>query len=312
MTSVDVNAALRSAASRRMVIKPPQGLVPINVAEIWRYRDLLWFMTQRDVIVRYKQSLFGVLWAVIPPLVQMVIFGTLFTLLMERTPTVPGVPYAISAFCALVPWHLFANSMNKAGVSVVGNRNLITKVYFPRLIAPVAPILAALFDFMIAFVVLIGIIAAFALGTDYQFQFTWALAVLPALVLLAMVTAFAVSLWLAALNSIYRDIRHVSRFIVQIWMIATPVVYVVKVEPALIRLGHDHQIPWLVDWAPILAWLYEVNPMAVVSKGFHWAILGSAAPAVNVVVASCSLVLLLMLGGLFFFRRMERYFVDLV
>ena len=312
MPSAGVNTALSSATTRRVVIEPPKGLAPINLGEIWRYRDLLWFMTLRDVIVRYKQTLFGILWAVIPPLVQMVIFGTLFTLLMDRTPTVPGVPYAISAFCALVPWHLFANSVNKAGISVVGNRNLITKVYFPRLITPVAPILAALFDFAIAFVVLIGIITTFALATDYQFHFTWALAALPAFVLLAMVTAFAVSLWLSALNSIYRDVRHATRFVVQVWMVATPVVYVLNIEPALVRLGHKHQMPWLADAAPMLAWLYELNPMAVVAKGFHWAILGSAGPNADVILASCSLVLLLMLGGLFFFRRMERYFVDLV
>lgn len=312
MPSDDINIDSATTSRRWVVIEPPKGLVPINVGELWRYRDLLWFLTLRDVVVRYKQTLFGVLWAVIPPLVQMVIFGVLFTLLMERTPTVPGVPYAISAFSALVPWHLFANSVNKAGGSVVGNRNLITKVYFPRLLTPMSPILAALFDFAIAFVVLIGIVAVFDRTTDFQFRFTWALATLPALVLLTMATAFAVSLWLSALNSIYRDIHHATRFLVQVWMISTPVVYVLDIKPKLESLGHSQQMPWLVEAAPLLAKLYELNPMSVVASGFRWAIFNSTPPDLTVAIWSCLLVLLFMVGGLFFFRRIERHFVDLV
>ena len=292
-----------------MLIRPPSGLRMLPIADLWRYRELLWFLALRDVIVRYKQTMLGAVWAVIPPLMQMAVFGTLFALLMGAAPTVENVPYPISTFCALVPWTLFANAISKSGVSIVNNRNLITKVYFPRLIAPAAPILAAAVDFAIAFVVLCAIIACFEIfnwAPDYQFQATWALLLLPAFVLMTMLAALAVSLWLAALNAIYRDIGYVTRFLVQIWMYITPTIYPAE----RIRDGLESRLG--EDGAAVAMNIYYLNPMAGVVEGFRWAMLGQAPPSPVLLLTSAGIVLVLLVGGMFYFRHMERYFADLV
>jgi lipopolysaccharide transport system permease protein len=268
--------------------------VGLDLAELWRYRELIGFLALRDIRIRYKQSLLGVAWAVIQPLLTMVVFTLLFGMLLGRRgmPTVEGVPYAVSTYCALVPWQLFATSLASSGDSLVTNQHLIRKVYFPRLVAPIAPILAALLDFGIALVVLFGMMlfCGVELGPS--------LLAVPLFVLFAVLTALAVSLWLSAANAIYRDVRFATPFLVQIWMFVTPVVYttasVMKDQPEWVQL------------------VYGLNPMAGVTEGFRWALLGAAAPPATVLGASLFAVLVLLVGGAFYFRRMERSFADLV
>jgi len=277
-----------------VVIRPHQGWVPIDLRELWRYRDLIGFLALRDIKIRYKQSLLGCAWAVLQPLLTMVVFTVLFGLLLgrERMPTVEGVPYAVSTYCALVPWQLFASAVSASGNSLIANQNLITKVYFPRLVAPIAPILAALVDFALAFGVLLLLMLAYGIAPG------WGVLALPFFVLLAVATALSVSLWLSALNAIYRDVRHTIPFLVQLWMYVTPVVY----TTASILHGRSDG----------LRALYGVNPMAGVVEGFRWALLGGESPPLLLLVPSLAVVGVLLVGGAFYFRRMERTFADLV
>ena len=291
-----------------LIIRPERGWQSLRFAELWHYRELLWFLTARDIKVRYKQTLFGAGWAVLTPLLTMVVFNVLFSVLMDRPPSPLGIPYAISTFCALVPWQLFAHSLAQSGNSLVTNRNMITKVYFPRLIMPVAPTLAALVDFLIAFAVLVGMIAVYhftsidQLHGEYRFQFTWQLCLLPAFVALTVITSLAVSFWLSALNAIYRDFRYVIPFVVHMWMYLSPVIYATQ-DSRFEKSFTDH--PWL-------ATLYGLNPMAGVLEGFRWVLLGSAPPPPELLVASVSMVFVLFVGGALYFRRMERTFIDVV
>lgn len=285
---------MESLEASTVEIRSHRGWVPIDLAELWRYRELVGFLALRDIQVRYKQSLLGVAWAVLEPLLTMVVFALLFGLLLGRDglPTLAGVPYAVSTYCALVPWQLFARALNASGDSLVANRNLITKVYFPRLAAPIAPILAALVDFALAFAVLLGMMLFYGVAPG------WALLTLPLFVLLAVATALSVSLWLSALNAIYRDVRHTLPFIAQLWMFVTPVVY----TTASVMGGQP-------DWVRAL---YGLNPMAGVVEGFRWALLGAANPPWAVLSSSLATVGILLIGGIYYFRRMERSFVDLV
>jgi len=286
--------APHTPAPETVVIEPQRGWVPIDLAELWRYRELIGFLALRDIQVRYKQSLLGIGWAVAQPLATMLVFGLLFRALLGREgmPTLEGVPYAVSAYCALVPWQLFARSLQSSGDSLVANKQLIHKVYFPRLVAPIAPLLAALVDFGCAFAVLAAMLAAYGILPDPA-----ALA-LPLFVALAVAAALGVSLWLSALNAIYRDVRHALPFLVQIWMFLTPVVYT---SESVLR-GRP-------EW---LAWLYGLNPMTGVVEGFRWALLGAAEPPWSAVAASTAVSLALLVSGLYFFRRLERSFADLV
>lgn len=277
-----------------VVIEPRRGWAPIDLAELWRYRELIGFLALRDIKVRYKQSLLGIGWAVVQPLATMLVFGVLFLALLggDRMPTPQGIPYAVSAYCALVPWQLFARSLQASGDSLVANKQLITKVYFPRLAAPIAPLLAALVDFGCAFAVLLAMLLAWGITPST------AVLALPLLVLLAMTTSLGVSLWLSALNAIYRDVRHTLPFLVQLWMFVTPVVYT-----------SESVLRGAPDW---LRLLYGLNPMAGVVEGFRWALLGSAEPPWAVLGASCAVSALLLISGLYFFRRLERHVADLV
>jgi lipopolysaccharide transport system permease protein len=281
-------------ARDRVVIEPAVGWVPINLAELWRHRELIGFLALRDIRIRYKQSLLGAAWAVLQPLLTMVVFTLLFGMLFGRRgmPTVEGVPYAVSTYCALVPWQLFATSLAASGDSLVNNQHLIHKVYFPRLVAPIAPILAALLDFAIA----LGVLFAMMLVTGVSLG-PAAFAV-PCFVLLAVLASLAVSLWLAAANAIYRDVRFATPFLIQLWMFVTPVVYtsasVMKNQP---------------DWVQVI---YGLNPMAGVTEGFRWALLGAPAPPAGLLGASLVAVCALLVGGAFYFRRMERSIADLV
>jgi len=277
-----------------IVIEAPRGWVGLDVAELWQYRELIGFLALRDIKIRYKQSLLGVTWAVLQPLLTMVVFTLLFGALLGRNgmPTVEGVPYAVSTYCALVPWQLFATSLAASCDSLVSNQNLIRKVYFPRLAAPIAPILAALLDFAIAF----GVLLVMLVVCGIELRPT--LLAVPVFVLLAVLTSLAMSLWLSAANALYRDVRFATPFLIQIWMFMTPVVYttasVAHAKPAWLQL------------------LFSLNPLAGVTEGFRWALLGAAPPSPGVLASSLAMVCLLLLGGAFYFRRMERSFADLV
>ncbi|MEZ4270227.1 MAG: ABC transporter permease [Myxococcota bacterium] len=276
------------------VLRPRRGWAALQLRELWDYRELLWFMALRDIKVRYKQSVLGVAWAVIQPLMIMLVFSGLFGLLLDehQKPTVDGIPYAISTYCALVLWQLFSRSVLIAGRSVAANQYLLSQVYFPRMILPLAPILATLADFAIAFLVLIAmiLIADIPLGLS-------CLAV-PLFVLLTVLSAAALSVWLAALNGIYRDVQYATEYFVQWLMFATPVLY--TTESIM-----SHQPPWL-------RLAYHLNPMTEIIDGFRWALLGGPPPTLPFLLLSSGVLALILFAGMMVFRRMERSFADLV
>ena len=268
------------------VIEPSKGWVSLRLGALWRFRELLYFLIWRDVKVRYKQTLLGAAWAILQPLLTMVVFSIFFGKL-ARMPS-DGVPYPLFAYVALVPWTFFANGLTLASNSLVANQTLLRKVYFPRLVIPVSAVAAGLIDFGIAFVVLLGLAARY--GVPLTVNMIW----LPALVLLALVTALGVGLWFAALNVLYRDIQYVVPFLVQVWLYATPIVYPSSLVPERWRT------------------LYAINPMVGVVEGFRWALLGTGtAPGLMILVSGIAAVVTL-IGGMFFFRRMEKTFSDVV
>ena len=268
------------------VIEPSKGWVSLRLPALWRARELLFFLIWRDVKVRYKQTLLGATWAILQPLLTMVVFSIFFGKL-ARMPS-DGVPYPLFAYVALVPWTFFANGLTLSSNSLVANQTLLRKVYFPRLVIPVSAVAAGLIDFGIAFVVLLG------LATRYGVPPTANLIWLPALVLLALVTALGVGLWFAALNVLYRDIQYIVPFLVQVWLYATPIVYPTSLVPERWRT------------------LYAINPMVGVVEGFRWALLGTSTAPGPMILVSAMAALATLLGGLFFFRRMEKSFSDVV
>jgi len=281
-------------------IAPTTGWIALNLKEVWAYRELLYFLAWRDVKVRYRQTVLGAAWAVLVPFLTMVVFNVLFGVLMGANgkPTIEGVPYTLSTFAAMVPWMMFAFVVTQSSNSLVANRNMITKVYFPRLIAPLAPVLSALVDFLSAFAVLGAMIVAYHFTADFKFVPSWRLLLLPAFVLLASLTALGISMWLSALNALYRDVKYALPFLVQILMFASPVVY-----PAAKVLRAN--IP---QWAKVL---YGLNPMVSVLEGFRWALFGTNDVSLPIVGLSSLMVLVMLLGGMFYFRRTERLFADL-
>jgi lipopolysaccharide transport system permease protein len=276
------------------VIEPRRGWISLDLGELWQYRELAFFLALRDLRVRYKQSLLGATWAVLQPFMTMVVFSLLFGALLgrDRMPTEEGIPYAVSTYCALVPWQLFARSVTASSESLVANQNLITKIYFPRLIYPIAPILAAGVDFVLAFAVLIAMLIFYGMTPGV------AVLLLPGFVVLTVATALSVSLWLAAINALYRDVRHAIPFLVQIWMFVTPVVYTTG--------------SLMSDRASWLAVLYGLNPMAGVVEAFRGALLGGSEPPQTLLLSSVAVTALLLVGGLYFFRHLERTLVDRV
>jgi lipopolysaccharide transport system permease protein len=267
-------------------IEPKRGWVSVNLKDLWQYRELLFFLAWRDVKVRYKQTALGAAWAVIQPLFTML----LFTLFFGRLAKVPsdGIPYPLFSYTALLPWQLFAYALTESSNSVVANERLITKVYFPRLIVPLASILAGLVDFAIAFVLVLGMMAW------YHTVPTWAILTLPFFILFTIITALAVGLWLSALNVQYRDVRYTLTFIVQFWLIASPVAYSATLVPA--------------KWRPF----YGLNPMAGVIEGFRWALLGKTPAPGALLWVSVAVVAIVLVGGFYYYRRMEKTFADLV
>ena len=267
-------------------IRPSRGLVRINLRELWAYRDLLAILTWRDIKVRYKQTALGVAWAVLQPVLTMVVLSVFF----GRLAKVPsdGIPYPIFAYCALLPWQLFAHAINESGNSLVANESLITKVYFPRLIIPLAAVLGGLADFAVAFVVLLGMMLWCGIVPGAV------VALLPLFVLFALATALAIGLWLSALNVEYRDVRYTLPFITQFWLFVTPVAYPSSLVPERFRV------------------FYGLNPMAGVVESFRWALLAKGQPDWPLMLASVVAVSVLLAGGLMYFRRMEKTFADVV
>lgn len=268
------------------VYVPSRGWLSLNLRELWAYRELLYFLTWRDIKVRYAQAALGVAWAILQPLLTMVIFSVVFGQLAQLPSD--GVPYPVFSFAALLPWQLFAGALQRAGTSLVTNSNLITKVYFPRLVIPMSAVAAGAVDFGISFVVLLGLMVYYGIAPK------WEILAIPFLVLLAMLTALAVSLWFSALNVQYRDVQYMIPFLIQVWMYASPVAYSANLIP---------NGKWRI--------LYGLNPMAGVIQGFRWALLGTAPPDV-LMALSVVVVIVLLISGLYFFRRMERTFADIV
>jgi lipopolysaccharide transport system permease protein len=269
-----------------IVYEPSRGWLALNFRELWLYRELLYFLTWRDIKVRYAQAALGVAWAILQPLFTMVIFSVIFGH-FAKLPS-EGIPYPVFSYVALLPWQLFAGALGRAGTSLVGNANLLTKVYFPRLIIPTSAVLAGLVDFVLAFFILIGLMYY------YHIHLTWMALWLPLFVLLAMLTALAVGLWLSALNVQYRDVAQAIPFVIQAWMYASPVAY----STNMVSKGI-----WRI--------IFGLNPLAGVIQGFRWALLGSAPPDMLMVI-SVIVVILLLVSGLYYFRRMERTFADVV
>jgi lipopolysaccharide transport system permease protein len=267
-------------------LKPSKGWMALNLKEIWRYRELIYFLTWRDIKVRYKQAVLGVTWALLQPILTTAITSIVFGYLLKVSSG--AIPYPVFVLAALLPWHLFSTSLQKSSHSLVGNANLLTKIYFPRLIIPLASVFAVMVDFVISFVVLISLMLF------YQVYPTWQIFWLIPLTLLAVLAALAVGLWLSALNVQYRDVQHMVPFIVQIWMYASPIVYPIETIPAGI-------------WRN----LYGLNPMVGVVQGFRWALFGGNPPDLTMLI-SVGVVLILFVSGLYYFRRMEKTFADVV
>lgn len=283
-------SATREAASFEVppvVLKPSHGWASLHLGEFWRARELLFFLTWRDILIRYKQAVLGIAWAVLQPLITMVVFTVIFSRLLGVT-SGSAVPYALFSYTGLLPWQLFSGSLTRAGTSLVSNANLLTKVYFPRLVIPVSAVLAGVVDFAIAFVVLLGLMAY------YHYPLTWQILWLPVLVALCVLTALTVAVWLAALNVMYRDVQYIIPFLVQLWMYVSPVVYPVNTVP---------QGPW--------RFVFGLNPVAGVIQGFRYAILGGTAPG-RLLGVAVAVTAAFFVAGLFYFKRMERTFADVV
>jgi lipopolysaccharide transport system permease protein len=275
-----------ASADSIVVIRPSKGFSKLDLVALWKFRELFYFLVWRDVKIRYKQTVIGAAWAIVQPLMTMVVFTVIFGN-FAKIPS-DGLPYAIFSYTALLPWNYFSQAIARSGNSLVGDSNLIRKVYFPRLIIPLAAVSSPLVDFFVSFLVLLAMLAWFGITPG------WGVLVLPVFLVLAFMTALAVGLWLAPLNARYRDIGYTIPFLVQLWMYASPVVYAVSMVPEKWRL------------------IFSLNPLAGVIEGFRWALLGKGDPAIGAITISACVVLMLLLGGVFFFKRMERYFTDVL
>jgi lipopolysaccharide transport system permease protein len=265
-------------------ILPSKGWLSLNLSELWQYRELLFILIWRDIKVRYKQTVLGAAWAVLQPLLTMVVFNIFLGKLVPKS----DIPYPVFTFAALLPWQLFSHALTESGNSLVANQNLITKVYFPRIIIPLAAVLSGLVDFVIAFGVLLVIMMV------YGIMPTVAILMLPFLILLAIATALAAGLWLSAINVEYRDVRYAIPFLAQFWFYASPIVYPVNLL----------SLKWRI--------LYALNPMVGVIEGFRWALLGAHGFEASVMLVSTGVVIVMLIGGVIYFRRMEDTFADIV
>ncbi len=267
-------------------IKPTKGWGSLNLRELWLYRELIYFLTWRDLKVRYKQTVLGAGWAILQPVLSMIVFSIFFGNLLN----VPseGVPYPIFAYAALLPWGVFAKALNDTGRSLVSNRAMLTKIYFPRMAIPLASVFSSLADFLIAFVVMLGLMLYYRIAPTSNI---WTL---PFFLLLAVITALGVGLWLSAMNVLYRDIGYMIPYITQLWFYLTPIVYSSREVPA--------------QWQ----FFYALNPMVGVVEGFRWALLGTADAPDPMIAVSAIISVVIFISGMFYFRRMERTFADMV
>jgi lipopolysaccharide transport system permease protein len=273
-------------------VQPGRDSVSRTLAEVWEYRELLYFLIWRDVKIRYKQTVLGAMWAVLQPALAMVVFTIFFGNLANVGSD--GLPYPLFSFASLVPWTFFAQGLSQSANSLVGSANLINKVYFPRLIIPASTVMAGVVDFAIAFVVLLGLM------TYYGMWPTAAAVFLPLLLLLAFGAALGVGTWLSALNVKYRDVRYVMPFLVQLWLFVTPVIY------------PSGKVTALLDGVGLPGWVYGLNPMVGVVEGFRWTLLGAGTPPGPVIAASAAVTVILLVSGAAHFRRMEKTFADVV
>lgn len=270
-----------------VIIKPSKGWVGLRLNDLWVYRELIYFLTWRDIKVRYKQSVLGILWAILKPFMSMVVF-TIFFGNFAKIPS-DGIPYPIFSYTATLPWELFAAALGVASRSMVSNSNMISKIYFPRMIIPLASVMSSVVDFLIGFTILIGMM--------FYFKITPTIATLwlPLLILLALITALGVGFWSSALMVRYRDVGYIMPFVSNLWMYLTPVVYPVSMIPE----------KWHV--------LYFLNPMAGVVEGFRYALLGTTQSfSSGMILISAAIAILLLISGMFYFRRMEKQFADMV
>lgn len=271
--------------SEIVTLKPAKGWLSLDLKELWRYRELIYFLTWRDIKVRYKQAALGVAWAIIQPVLTALV--TTFVFSRGLKVQTGDIPYPLFMLSAYLPWHLFANSLTRSSGSLVQNANLLTKIYFPRVIIPVASVMAAMVDFLISLFILVGVMIFYRVPVTLNIL--W---IIP-FTLLAILSALAVGLWFSALNVRFRDVQQMVPFIAQIWLYMTPVLYPIMI---------NH---------PIFRFVYNLNPMVGVVDGFRWALFGQTPPDLNILV-SVAAVLLLFISGLFFFRRMEKTFADVV
>lgn len=279
-------SAAETVSAPVIMIRPGSGSLRAMLRELWASRELASFLLWRDLTVRYRQTALGAAWAILQPLLTMVVFSLFFGGLAKMPSD--GIPYPLFAYCGLLPWQLFAHALMQSSTSLVSEQQLLKKVYFPRVLIPLVPVLTGLVDFSIAFLVLLGMMAY------YGVMPTSAVWMLPGFLGLAVLSALAVGLWLSALNVQYRDVRYTVPLLTQVWLVATPIAYPSSLVP------------------PQWHWLYGLNPMAGVVEGFRWALLGTSSGPGVMLPISCGATVLLLLGGLCYFRRMERVFADIV
>ena len=286
--AIEPSNASEGSDSRRptFVIRPRRGWAALHLGELWAYRDLLLILAERDVKLRYKQTALGVIWVVLQPLVAALIFAAIFGA-CAKLPS-DGNPYLLFVFCGMLPWNLFSGALQRAGNSLVGNANLISKVYFPRVIIPLASVLSVLVDFAVSFVVMILFMLC------YRVAPTWHLLALPFFLLLTFIAAVGISLWLTGLNVYYRDFMYALPFVIQVWLYASPVTYATSLIPEAWRM-----------W-------YSLNPAAGFIEGFRWSLLGNGALTPEMIISSTVSSIVLLVSGIAVFRRIERGFADVL
>jgi len=280
-------AELVKSEPTTIYIRPTTGLAALNLRDLWVYRELVLFMIWRTLKVRYKQTLLGATWAVIQPLMTMIVFNFIFGN-VAKVPT-DNIPYPIFSYTALLPWGLFTTALNQASRSLTANQNMVTKIYFPRLVLPISSVLAGLVDFAIAFVILIGLMIYYGVSPAWNVLWT-----LPLFLLLSIITALGVALWLSAINVQYRDVNYALPFLTQFWLFITPVAYSASIISDKWKL------------------VYSLNPMAGVVNGFRWALLGAGTGPDTALWISVLISLVILVSGLFYFRNMERTFADMI
>lgn len=275
-----------NAEAPTFVIRPLKGWASINLRELWEYRELLYFLVWRDIKVRYKQTLFGIAWAIMQPFLTMVVFSVFFGTL-ANVPS-ENIPYPLFTYAALVPWTLFANGLTRASTSLVQEALVIRRIYFPRLLTPMAAILAPLADFAFSLLVLIGLMFYF------HYPPTLTILWLPVLLIMELALALGVGLWLSAINVEFRDVAFATPFLIQLWLFASPVIYSVNFIPERFHIAYG-----------------LLNPMSGIIEGYRWAILGTTPPD-YLLIASTGVIAFVLISGAFYFRRRERSFADIV